>query len=81
MLDFGKLYHGCFCENGFWLFKLSDSMQFLERNYSVVRVVMHCTLCRRNAVTVQYRSGMNKVRTGSPHPDPLPEGEGENGAR
>lgn len=28
MLDFGKLYHVCFCGNGFRLFELSDLMQF-----------------------------------------------------
>jgi AraC family transcriptional regulator, regulatory protein of adaptative response / methylated-DNA-[protein]-cysteine methyltransferase len=30
---------------------------------------------------IRYRSGTNKVRTGSPHPNPLPEGEGEIEAR
>ena len=28
MLDFGQLYHVCFCGNGFRLFELSDLMQF-----------------------------------------------------
>ncbi len=34
----------------------------------------------QSADDARYGSGTNNIGTGSPHPDPLPEGEGENGA-
>ena len=58
--------------------QLLSELQLLDEHHRLLAREFIRLLLR---LTRTYRSGTNNIGTGSPHPSPLPEGEGENGAR